>query len=393
MPIYEYKALDARGVEQKGKMDAANVKQVIAQLKAKNLMPNDIVLSNSAAAGGGEGKDKKSFTLFSKKITKAQISAFTRQFATMIDTGIPYNRALEIIIQEHENPKMQAMLSDIRARIVEGSTLATALQNHADIFSPMYISVVRAGEAGGNLAETMMRQAKFQEEQQALEAKVQTAMVYPMIMSVLGVGIVIFMVKFILPKIIPIFEHFNVQLPLPTRIVIGLSNLISNYGLILLLAIVGGAYLIKKYLKTESGRMFMDQRILKMPLFGPFTNKLLTYRLAQSLGTLLSSGVELRQALDIAKNVTGNKVYEKSIQELSEAVTKKGFSLSVGLKKAGILTDSTIQMIRVGEESGRLEPMLLKISENLEAEVKTGDHSADGTGRRLYRDGNYAADF
>ena len=368
MPIYEYIAVDSSGKEQKGKIDATNSKQVVAQLKQKSLTPSSISLSRSGTAA--TSKSKGGFKLFQSKIPKNLISNFTRQFATMIDTGIPYNRALEIIIQEVPHPRFQQILSDIRSKVVEGSSLAKALQMYPDIFPNMYVSMIGAGEAGGTLADTMLRQSKFQEEQQALESKVQTAMVYPIVMSVLGIGIVIFMIKFILPKIIPVFQHFNVVLPLPTRIVIFMSDMLSDYGLFVLILIAGMAFFFKKFSETDKGRLIIDRNILKIPLIGEFLNKLLTFKFAQALGTLMASGVELRQSLQIAKYITGNKVYEKSIEELSEMVTKKGFMLSQGLKKANILTASTIQMIRVGEESGRLEQMLLKIAENLEAEVK-----------------------
>lgn len=364
MPIFNYKAIDQTGKEIKGKMDANSEKQAISQLQGDKLFPVFVKQVKS------KNKSSKNQFLKSNKIPPALITEFTRQFAVMSEAGVPYDKGLEILIQECNHQVFQSLLSKIRSQIVEGRSLSQALQNFPDVFSNMYVAMVRAGEASGNLAPSLFRMTRFREDQAAINAKIQAALIYPSIMGVLGIGIVIFMVSFVLPKIIPMFAHFGVQLPLPTRIVIALSNGFQSYGLFLFVFIVSSILIFLKWKKTEWGERVYDSFLIKIPTLKGVLQKLLVYRFTQSLGTLLESGVDMKHGLEIVQLVTGNKVYEKKIAEMSYDITHKGLSLSQGVKKTELFDATVVQMIRVGEQSSKLPEMLLKISSNLELEVK-----------------------
>lgn len=365
MALYEYRAIDKLGKNKKGKIDAISQKQATAKIKAQGLHLVSISSSKEKLQSdrNGEKKLKKS------AIPASIITNFTRQLSVLISTGIPYDKAFEILIQESEHSAFKYVLSSVKDQIVEGSSLAAALETQPHLFPKMYIAMVKAGEAGGMLTQVLSQITKSRETYDSLSSKIKSALIYPTIMTVMGFCVVIFMITFIIPKIVPIFQQANVALPLPTLIVIEVSNFVTGnwwqliifFGLLLLM--------LKKIFATGKGERLRDWIFLQIPVFGKVIRKIVVFRFTQALGTLLLSGVELKQSLDIVKYVMGNRIYEDKFDQVSIDITKKGLDLSQALRQTLIFPLTVIQMIRVGEESSRLEEMLQKIADILENEV------------------------
>lgn len=363
MALFEYQALAKSGETQKGKVDAANAKAASAKLQSQGLYLTSLKELK-------EKKPSNNFRFKSKNTVPAKtITAFTRQFAVLASSGIPYDRALDILIQENEDPKFQPLLADIKSEISEGSSLAAALESRPDYFPKMYAAMVRAGEAGGRLNQVLEEMARFREESEKLNQKIQNAMIYPLIMACLALGIIIFMMTFILPKITPIFTQFDMELPLPTRVIVFSSDLISNHFLLFILFLFGIFFGAKTWLRTQTGQLLKDRLLLKTPVVGHLMKEMIYYRFCKTLGTLLSSGVELKKGLTIVKGVLGNKVFEEPFDQMIIDIANKGLDLSQALKKTDQYPSSVVQMIRVGEEGDQLEGMLNKVAQNRQAEV------------------------
>lgn len=365
MSLFVYRCVNQDGKKRNGKIEAPNLKQATTQLQSQGLFITSIH-SSREKLGTSTGKDKK---FKRSSVPGSIITAFTRQLSILVDTGIPYDKAFEILIEECTHTIFMNILSSMKAQIIEGGTLAGSLSTQPKLFPKMYVAMVRAGEAGGTLAKVLEQLAIHRESGEALRHKVQGAMIYPAIMVVMGMGIVTFMMSFIIPKIIPIFQQFDVELPLPTRIVLVLSDFITGSWLLIIIVISALLFALQQYIKTKKGEYLRDLLILKIPVLGKVLRKLVVFRFTQSMGTMLTSGVDLKQSLDIVKHVMGNRVYEDKFDQLSQDITKKGMHFSQGLRVSGLFPVTVIQMIRVGEESGQLEAMLDKISSTLEKEV------------------------
>ena len=368
MAIYEYRAIDKKGKTSKGKIDAASSKQAASKLRVKGLHP--LSISKPKGKSGSSSKSKPAKGNFRTSVPQKIITGFTRQMSVLVVTGIPYDKALDVLIEECENAAFQEVLSDIKGQITEGSSLANALQSHQGLFSGMYIAMVRAGEAGGTLGKVLNQLANSREENEEMISKIQGALIYPIIMTFMGIGIVIFMITFIIPKIIPIFQQFDIQLPLPTRIVLGVSNFVINHWALLLVLILASAILFYRFIKTKKGRTILDTLLLKIPVIGALQRKIIVFRFSQTLGTLLTSGVTLRQSMEIVKYVVGNLVFENKFDQLLVDITKRGMDLSLALRQTEEFPLSVIQMIRVGEESSKLDEMLNRIAAIQEKEVR-----------------------
>ncbi|MCP4753441.1 MAG: type II secretion system F family protein [Proteobacteria bacterium] len=366
MAMFEFRAVDKTGKNKKGKIDAASVKQATSKLKSQGLHLVSISSSKQKLTTNRQIEGKK---LRKSAVPSPVITNFTRQLSILVSTGIPYDKAFEILIEEAENPTFQHILSAIKARIVEGSSLASALEAQPSLFSKMYVAMVQAGEAGGTLDKVLAQQAKSREANEELVSRIQGALIYPIIMAVMGVGIVAFMITFIVPKIVPIFQQFNIALPLPTIIVIAVSEFAMDNWWQSICFFIGLAFLIRKFLKTNRGEKLRDRILLQIPVFGKTIRKLVIFRFTQTLGTLLMSGVELKKSLDIVRYVMGNRVYEDRFDQIITDITKRGMDLSQALRQTSIFPVTVTQMIRVGEESSKLEEMLGKISDIQEKEV------------------------
>lgn len=366
MAIFEYRAIDHSGKNRKGKIDAASLKQATSKLKSQGLH----IVSVSTSKENLKDNPKTGRILKKSAVPASVITSFIRQLSVLVGTGIPYDRAIEILIQESDHSAFQHVLSGIKAQIEEGSSLAVALESQPEIFPKMYVAMVRAGEAGGTLSTVLNQLTISRESNEALASKIKGALIYPVIMTIVGLFIVVFMITFIIPKVVPIFQQFDIQLPLPTQIVLGISYLVSTYWIQFIVLTVACIFTFRRFLRTSRGERIKDGLLLKIPILGNIIKKIITFRFAQTLATLLTSGVELKHSLDIVKYVMGNRVYEDIFDQITGDITKKGLDLSQALRQSSVFPGSVIQMIRVGEESSTLEEMLTKIANILENEVK-----------------------
>jgi general secretion pathway protein F len=369
--IYEYKGLTAEGREMTGMIDADNPKTARSRLKVQGIFPIEVHEGSAASRSAGETKDTA--TLFNRMlfsgISALEISLMTRQLSTLISAGLPLMEALEALVEQIEQPPLKKMISDIRERIREGHPLSQALNDHTRYFSPLYIQMVKAGEASGTLAQMLERIAQFLEHQNRLRSKIVSALAYPILMVGISLLVLAGMITFVIPRVVVIFEDMHQALPLPTKLLIGFSDLVRNQGWIFLLAFGLAIYLFRRFIRTPAGRLKWDGWILRLPVAGTMVKRLSLSRFSKTLETLLAGGVPLLTALDIVKTLVHNKVLEEAISKARENI-KEGESIAGPLKRSGLFPPLMIHMIGVGERSGELEMMLGKVAETYDYEME-----------------------
>lgn len=365
MPSFKYVALDGGGQQVTGVLEAGNERIARTRLREQGLR----ALSLEEGAEGGGFAVSIPFLSGKKKVKSDTVTQFTRQMATLIDAGLPLLRGLQILIDQAENPTFREILEQIRADIQAGSSFSEALAKHPHVFSKLYIAMVRAGEAGGVLEVVLDRLAEFAERDAALRRKVKSAMMYPAIMVFVAVTVVTILMAFVIPQFTALFEEMGVLLPLPTRILIAISNTIKNWWW----ALFGGAFGVwwgfKTFIRTPGGEKWWDGTRLQLPLFGELQRKSITARFTRTLGTLLQSGVPILQALEICKDTAGNVVVGEAVMRTAAKV-QEGQSLAVPLHEMGIFAPMVTNMIAVGEETGALDAMLTKIADNYDMIVE-----------------------
>jgi type IV pilus assembly protein PilC len=358
MPVFNYTARTLTGELQSGSIDLPSHDDVVAHLR-KNRM---IVVKVQQAP-----KDIK-FDMFAKGVTTRDIVIFTRQFATMINSGLPLVQALDILAEQSENKALKDTTRAVVYDVESGHTLADALRKHPKAFTELYVNMVAAGEAGGILDTILLRLATFMEKNDALVRKVKGAMVYPaVIFSVAGMAIVILLI-FVIPVFQEMFAGIGQQLPLPTRIVIGASNLLKGFWW----AIGGGVALlvwgIRRYYTTPSGKLNLDRLMLNVPVLGDLIRKSAVSRFTRTLGTLIASGVSILDGLEITAKTAGNRVIHDAVME-SRASIAGGETIAAPLQKSKVFPPMVISMIAVGEQTGGLDEMLTKIADFYDEEV------------------------
>jgi type IV pilus assembly protein PilC len=304
-----------------------------------------------------------------KRVTVKDLGVFTRQFATMINAGLPMVQCLDILAAQADKPVFKRVVSTVTSDVEGGATLAEALGKHA-VFSQLYVNMVEAGEAGGILDQILNRLAVYLEKAEALQRKVKSAMTYPTVVAVVALGATIFMLMFIIPTFAKMFTDFGGQLPLPTKIVMGLSNFLRGYWYILLGAAGAVVFGIKRFYATEAGKMKIDRLVLRIPVLGTVIRKSAIARFTRTLGTLVSSGVPILAGLDITARTAGNKVVEKAIYATRESISQ-GDTIAEPLRQSGVFPPMVTQMIGVGEQTGALDEMLDKIANFYDDEVDT----------------------
>ena len=373
MPIFHYQAFDATGALHKGTQDAANESEVRQLLRSKDLFPKEIRTSRFTRKSN-KAKTSEGFKLpeFAKRRNYAKsMMLFTRQLEVLLDATIPYDKAFQLIIPQTEDHSFQSILSEIRGRLLEGESLANSMEKHPEAFPAMYISMVRSGENGGNLGMIMKRLADYYERQDRLRSQIRSAMIYPAFMTVFGFAVVVFMVTNIVPKITRIFESRDAALPLPTRLLIGLSELLSGNLLVLamvvLLMILSGTI----FLRSPSGRRFRDWIELKLPMFNRIWIKILVARYCQTLGTLLKSGVDLKTSLEIAKHVVVNRRFISALDKMIIDVNNKGVPLSAAMGKLEYFPEYVRHVVAIGEEAARVDELLEKVADRMQEEIQS----------------------
>jgi len=356
MPTFAYTARTLGGELKTATMDAASRDEVVAQLRRQKLIVVKI----------DEEKAKKRLG----RIKNRDIVIFTRQFATMINAGLPLVQALDILSRQSENKALQDVTRQVVYDVESGHTVADALRRHPKAFTDLYVNMVAAGEAGGILDTILLRLATFLEKNDALVGKVKSAMIYPaVIMSVAAVAIIVLLI-FVIPVFQNLFASVNLALPLPTRVVIGLSAFLKHYWWLLGGAAWGGIYMLRQYYRTTAGRLQIDSAMLKMPVLGDMLRKSAVSRFTRTLGTLISSGVSILDGLEITAKTAGNQVIHNAIMESRSSIAG-GDTISAPLQKSAVFPPMVISMIAVGEQTGGLDEMLTKIADFYDTEVDT----------------------
>ena len=367
MTVYTYKATDKNGTYVEGNISASDYKGAIQQIRKLNYYP--VKVSEGKGSSKLSSGMALSITSWGSPIPLKDLMTLTQQLATLVDSGLTLDDGLATLIKLSETEKIRSVLADVRKQVHAGSSFADALAEHPKVFSKLYVNMIRAGEAGGILGETLSRLALFMEKSVELKNSIRSAMVYPAILTLVGGTAVIILITFVIPQFSKLFEEMGAALPLPTQIMLGLSSLIINYWPALILGIAGSIAAFTFYIKTNNGRLKWDGMLLKLPLFGPLIQKIEVSRFSLTLATLLKSGVPILQAMGIVQSILINRVVSDSIVVLQQAL-KKGNGLSGPLQKAGIFPPMAVHMITVGETSGALDEMLTKVSKTYDKEVE-----------------------
>lgn len=355
MPVYEYKGLNASGKTVKGIQNADSQAALRQLLQSQGVYVTDVWEGKGGASARRDGD--VDFKKMIERVTLRDISVLTRQLATLTKAGIPLVESLNALSDQVEKDELKRVLSDVRQKVNEGSSLAKALGDHPKHFSNLYVNMVKAGESSGNLDVVLARLTEFLEAQIELRGKIIGAMVYPIIMMVVGLGIMSLLFIFVIPKITQIFEDQDAALPLITQLLIGVSHVFSNYWFILFPLIGGAVYAFLRWKKTPDGKDTWDRFVLKVPVFGPLVRMIAVARFARTLGTLLASGVPLLTALDIVKNILGNNRLIEVVEDARVNI-REGESIAQPLKRSGEFPPLVTHMIAIGERSGQLEEML-----------------------------------
>lgn len=367
MPAYEYKALNRAGKEISGVRDAENERSLRSSLKKEGVYITRLTEAGTKTAGLSGDIDVSKYL---ERISAADISIFTRQLATLTKAGIPLVEALSAAAEQTEKAKLKRVLSQIKQEVVEGASLAQAMQRQQETFSPIFSNMVRAGEASGTLDEVLLRLAEFTEKSVQLKQKVQSAMMYPVIMICIGSIIMTGLFVYVIPQITQIFADSGQQLPLLTRVIMAISHGIREYWWLAIITGVSSAMYFRHWKSTPTGRVTWDGFKLKVPVLGPLVLMIGVSRFTRTLATLIRSGVPLLTALDITKNVLGNEILVAIIDEARVAV-KEGASLGEPLKRSGRFPPIVTHMISTGEKSGALEEMLGVVSDAYDTQVES----------------------
>jgi len=360
MPVFTYRGTNRAGVAVSGELTAASKNELIGNLKRQQI--NVTKMSE-------KGKEFNLPTFGGGSVDSKELAVFTRQFSVMIDAGLPLVQCLEILAGQQENKTFQKVLTATRASVEGGTTLSAAMRQHEKVFDALYVNLVEAGETGGILDTILQRLSTYIEKNVKLKRAVKSAMVYPVVVLSVAAGVIILLLWKVVPIFATLFEGLGVGLPLPTRIVIGMSNFVGSiFGLLILVAVIAAVVGVKVWYGTPVGRMTIDRLILKLPLVGLLMRKIAVARFTRTLGTLISSGVPILEGLEITARTAGNAVIEKSLMEVRKGL-EAGRNLSDPLKETNVFPGMVTQMIGVGEQTGAMDAMLQKIADFYEDEV------------------------
>ena len=362
MPKFNWEARTRTGGAQKGVIDAATVDVVEAQLKKYGFTNIKIV-----AESKGSSFKLPSFG-GSKKIDEKDLVIFTRQFSTMIDSGLPLVQCLEILASQQENKAFQEILYKVKESVESGSTFADALSKHPRAFDQLFVNLVAAGEIGGILDTILTRLAAYIEKSMKLKKQIKGAMVYPITIMSIAVIVVGVILIFVIPTFAKMFTEFGGELPAPTKFVIALSNFLVKYFVVIIAAFYGIGWGVKKYYSTPAGRKNIDRMALKAPIAGPLIRKVSVAKFTRTLGTMVSSGVPIMDGLEIVAKTAGNKIVEEAIYAVRQAISE-GKTMAEPLAACGVFPPMVVQMISVGEATGAMDAMLNKIADFYDDEV------------------------
>jgi general secretion pathway protein F len=367
VPVFEYQGVDTRGKDVRGIIDADTPRLARAKLKKSGVFPTEV---QEAVTERRASRQDLSLIRLTRGVRLRDVSVMTRQLATLIGAGIAIVPALNSLTNQIENPNLKIVVSQIRERVKEGSSLSEALRKFPRAFSNLYVNMVAAGESSGALDIVLVRLADFTENQVKLRNQIVAALIYPILMVLLASGAVFFLMVRVVPKILELFEDWGRALPLPTVMLLETTRFIKSYGWITLAALVGALLVVFFYLRTERGRLLFDRAILRVPVFGRLTRIIATTRFSRTLGTLLASGIPLLRAMHIVKNIVNNRIIAEAIENSQESIVE-GQSIAAPLARSGVFPPMVTDMIAIGENSGQLEHMLLKVSDAYDNQIET----------------------
>ncbi|MBI3994077.1 MAG: type II secretion system F family protein [Candidatus Lambdaproteobacteria bacterium] len=365
MTIFAYRALGASGNAEKGTLNAPNLNEALSILRARDIYPIEVKPTEAS----GLSQKAARVVLRRTGLSVSRLAAFARQFATLAGATVPYDQALGMILEQTPDLRFKSVLSDVRSRIMEGAYLADAFAAQGRYFPPMMINLIRSGEASGNLDRIMNRLADYYSEMHRLQTRVAASLVYPAFMMLFSLAVVIFMLTNIIPKITVLFENFNATLPLPTRILIAVSELITGYWWALLPALIVAVWGLLRFLRTGRGALLKDRLMLSLPYWRNVQRQLLMQRFTQTLATLLSSGVEMKNALSISRDVMENRIYLAAMDRVIFDVQNKGLSVSMALRRTALFPEDVVQMVAIGEETATLPQMLEHVATRIAQEM------------------------
>ena len=385
MPKYDYVALDNRGKETKGTVEVASQNEAIGRVKEMGLFPTKIVeiekgqykkssqkRTGSASRAGGKKGGALNINLsipgLGGKVKPKVLTAFTRQLATLVDAGLPLLRGLRVLEKQERSGVLKKVLGELALSIEGGSTFSEALAQHPKVFNRLFVNMIKAGELGGVLEVVLKRLAEFSEKAQKIKGKVKAALFYPVAVLIVAVGILILLMVMVVPKFKEVFAGMGVKMPWFTTFVLKISDAIRLHILSTLGVVVVVVILFMLAIKTKIGRYVWDKVKLKMPVLGPVISRVSIARFTRTLGTLVSSGVPILQALTIVKETAGNVIISNAIAGVHESV-KEGETITAPLEASGVFPPMVVSMVDVGEQTGALPEMLLKISDNYDEEV------------------------
>lgn len=362
MPKYSWEARSRTGAAQKGVMEAASAAAVEAQLKKFGFGSISV-----KEEGKGLNMELK-LPGFAKKVETKDLVVFTRQFATMIDSGLPLVQCLDILSSQQENKTFKEVLHKVKETVEGGSTFADALSKHPNVFDQLFVNLVAAGEVGGILDTILNRLAAYIEKAMKLKKQIKGAMVYPATIMTIAIGVVAVILIFVIPTFAKMFADFGGDLPTPTKIVIALSDFVLKYILLIVGLVFAVVVAIKKYYATPNGKKVIDTIALKAPIAGPLIRKVSVARFTRTLGTLISSGVPIMDGLEIVAKTAGNKVVEEAVYKVRSSIAE-GKTMAEPLQECGVFPPMVVQMISVGEATGAMDAMLSKIADFYDDEV------------------------
>jgi type IV pilus assembly protein PilC len=359
MAVFIYSGRTRSGQTINGEMEAATREAVVARLRSQQIVATAV-----------RPKPREISFSFGGSVSEKEIVVFTRQFATMIDAGLPLVQCLEILASQQDNKAFKKTLTEIRQSVEGGLTFAAALKQHPKVFSGLYANMVEAGEAGGILDTILNRLAQYMEKAMGLKKRVKSAMIYPSTIITVAVLVVIFLLVFVIPTFKAMFEGFGATLPLPTVIVLELSRITRQYFLVFIGVVVAAVLALRYWYTTPAGKLAVDSFLLKTPVFGILIRKVAVAKFTRTLGTLISSGVAILDGLEITARTAGNKVVENAVMRTRASIAE-GKTISDPLKASGVFPPMVVQMIAVGEQTGALDAMLGKIADFYDDEVDT----------------------
>jgi len=361
MPRYHYTAIAATGKRVKGAIAAESSYAARKQLRVRNIHPTSIIEVGSRAEG------KVALFSFLSKGRKSQIIDFTKQMATLLNSGIKLTEALSVLTLQTSDVRFRNAIIDIRDRVVTGESFTDALKDYSDYFDVVYVSMVRVGEVTGTLGISLSTIANFMEKRQRVESKVMTAMIYPIVLIFFCIAAILILTTKVIPTIGEQIERAGQELPWITRQLMNVSFVLRSWWLLVVIAVVFGiVWGLKRFLRTSRGAYLRDKFLLSLPLFGPLIKQRVVARFASTLSTLLGSGLSMAESLRVVAEVTGNSLMKRAIQQSRERILA-GADIATPLRDSGVIDPAIAHMVAVGEKSGELETMLKNISENLEA--------------------------